>query len=120
MINVHVLLREGLARRQLAFHDEASLQKIVGEILSENGLLFTRELKLSGESRIDFFVSAHGIGIETKIKGEGLNTVLRQLKRYADHPSIRELILVCARPWGVPDTLSDKPLHCVAYFAQLV
>jgi hypothetical protein len=120
MTNVHVLIAAALRERKVSFFDEKGFQSVFAELLATLGMTFVREFALCGEDRVDFYLPSSRTGIETKIYGTGRNGVLRQLKRYADHPAIAELILVCPRPWHVPATLSNKPLHLVAFFGSLV
>lgn len=60
-----------------------------------------------------------GIGIEIKVQGSP-NSILRQLHRYAMHPAVKAIILICPRPWKLPETLGGKPLFGVSIFASLL
>jgi hypothetical protein len=71
--------------------NEASLQLAVATALSQSGLRFEREVKLTERDRIDFMFP-DGIGLELKIKGMS-SSVHRQLKRYARSGKVRGLIL---------------------------
>lgn len=72
---------------------------------------FTREMKLSETDRVDFFVS--GIAVELKLKCP-TNEILRQLARYAQHESVREILLLSATRaplQKIPSTLNGKPVR---------
>lgn len=112
-------LREEFARRRVVYQDEADLQRIIGDLLTEMREVYVREFEFSKEDRIDFFLFGSGIGIEIKIQG-GLNPILRQLHRYAMHPAVKAIILICPRPWKLPETLAGKPIYGVSIFASLL
>lgn len=97
---------------RFAFSDEDTLQAGIAEALRDAGFTVAREVRLNARDRIDLLV-AGGIGIEVKIAGPATR-VIAQLRRYADHESIRELILVtrCARHFA-PPTLNGKPVTVV-------
>jgi hypothetical protein len=112
-------LRENFAVRKLVYNDEKELQAIVAETLAGFGLFATREFSFDKKDCIDFFLFESGTGIEVKTEG-GLHPILRQLKRYSEHPAVKELILVCPKPWSLPPTLTRKPIHCVSIFGSLI
>lgn len=72
---------------------------------------FMREMKLSETDRVDFF--GLGIAVELKLKCS-TNEIVRQLSRYAQHESVREILLLSAT-WAplqkVPSTLNGKPVR---------
>lgn len=83
-----------LAARTYQFICEADLQQLVAAALSEAGISYGREIPLSRRDRIDLM--AGRVGVECKIAGQA-GEVWRQLHRYAEHPSVDELVLVTAR-----------------------
>lgn len=118
------VLRGYFATRKLVYQDEKELQQIIADTLTENQILFVREFLLGKNDRggsdiIDFFMFATGTGIEVKVDGS-MHEHLRQLHRYAQHPAVKTLILVCPKPWALPATLNNKPLFRVALFGSLI
>lgn len=94
---------------QLPCGSEAALQLALEQLFSGLGLEFTREHVLSPIDRLDFFVA--GVAVEAKIKGS-LTDLMRQLHRYAQHESVRELLVVtpAIRLSRLPRELNGKPV----------
>lgn len=95
---------------RLPFTSEQVLQDAVWNELQTLGVDCQREHRFNATDRVDFF-TAEGLAIELKIDGTR-NTVLRQLIRYAEHDSVKALLLLttCSRHLGMPSTLQGKPL----------
>lgn len=92
------------------FMPEAVLQDGIASTLAAAGVAFERELALSRQDRIDFFVPEIGLGVEVKVDG-AISSVTRQLHRYAQHERILSLLLVTTRMRHhvlVPRELSGK------------
>jgi hypothetical protein len=119
METLAIQLREKARAQQLVYQNEIELQNIIERWLMELELTAVREFRFDAHDCIDFFLFATGTGIEVKTEG-GLHPILRQLKRYSLHPAVKELILVCPKPWQLPRTLTDKPIHCVSLFTSLI
>lgn len=110
------------------FVSEVELQDGIAKVLHGANLNFERELTLPRvegvrmvagvNDRPDFIVD--GIAVEVKIKG-GLSALLRQMSRYADHPSIRGVLAIGTPRWldGVPSSLSGKPVHGLRLISSL-
>lgn len=75
-------------------NDEYALQEAVTEALRRAGMAPQREVPLTARDRIDVLVGH--IGVEVKVAGT-VDTVRRQLRRYAICPNIDELVLVTTR-----------------------
>ncbi len=71
-----------------------------------------REYNLAKVGTVDFFIA--GTAIEVKITG-GPMRIHRQLKRYSEHPDVKEIILITVKGITLPETIADKP----AYFIHL-
>ena len=77
-------------------------------------LVFSREMKLPGAGQPDFSIYWQGkIAVEVKISGS-VETHLVQLKRYAHHAEVFGVILICNKPWTVPETLDGKPCALIS------
>lgn len=90
---------------------EDALQRGIAQLLERSRFEHAREVALTKADRIDFLVE--GCGVECKIDGSALS-VLRQLHRYAQHASVRELLLVTtktAHAHALPTTMNDKPVR---------
>jgi len=83
-----------LSTAYLPVLNEKKMQDAIGELLTENGIMFGREFILQARDRIDFIVGT--VGIEVKIKGS-YTQVASQLLRYAESELVTHLILVTTR-----------------------
>jgi hypothetical protein len=95
---------------------EAEFQDGFARVLQQHGIEHAREYDLgAGFGRIDFFLTASGIGIELKVKGSP-SDVMRQLHRYAMCPRIHALVLVTVRSrlTFTPRQINRKPLLTAA------
>lgn len=92
-------------------NDEKQLQKMMWDKFQENpiGNLVKREYRFDEKSIIDFLVLER-VGIEVKIKGTQ-KQIYRQLVRYARFAHVEAIILVTARPMGLPNTIEGKPCY---------
>ena len=102
-------IRAVLAGYRFRFASERDLQDGIARVLDDAGFVHRREAPLGQAGTIDFLVG--DVGVEVKIKG-ALAQVTRQLHRYAEEPSVRELLLVTgsARLDRLPPALCGKPL----------
>jgi hypothetical protein len=91
---------------------EALLQSDIETALTNWGLSFTREHRLSARDRIDFLIE-RGIGIEAKTRC-GKRPIFRQLQRYTEHDSVKAIVLITGTALGLPPTLNGKPLFYVS------
>ena len=96
------------------YSGEDDLQAGIEQLLAGDGIVFKREVPITKRDRIDFLLKEPGIGIEVKVDGS-LSSVIRQLFRYAEHPDIKDLILVTTRMKhsSIPDSANGKPLYLV-------
>lgn len=83
-----------ISQHRFRFGTERELQDGIESVLTEAGIVFTREYRL-GKDPIDFMVDG-GIGIECKIDG-GPSAVIGQLVRYSQSPDVTSLLLVTSR-----------------------
>lgn len=95
---------------------EARLAEDVLAALRRAGLNPTHEATLT-RGRVDLRVGS--VAIELKVKGS-VENVLAQLTRYAEDPTITEMILVTssAKHRGIPSTVGGLPLS-VVYLPRL-
>lgn len=100
---------KAFSTHRLDFSSEEVLQGQVAQMLAETGIPFQREVRLSGEDRIDFLVEG-GLGIEVKIKGSP-HAIYRQCQRYCASAHIRALLLVTGRSMGLPDQINGKDCY---------
>jgi len=98
--------------------NEESIQLGIAEALRAGHIAFERETRLSARDRLDFLVG--DVAIEVKLKGTA-NDLLRQLSRYTEHESVRELLVVTARSQlsDLPDELHGKPLECLVLLGSI-
>ena len=98
---------------------EGAVQDDIASCLTSAGTTFEREVELGPTDRIDFMIGT--VGLEVKVQGSA-NQVLRQLQRYAQSPRVTELVLFTMRAQlghAMPETLSEKPLTIVRYWAGI-
>jgi hypothetical protein len=103
-----------IAGYRYRYRGEHDLQNAIAEVLKTAQLEVHREVRLSGQDRIDFLVEPEqlGLGIEVKVAGDAASAI-RQLARYATFPQIRQLLLVTTRythRGSVPAELGGKPV----------
>lgn len=93
-------IRNALRDHRFAHANEAELETGVEQVLTAMGLAVHRQVRLSGQDRIDVMTDlprgdqpAVRLGIEIKVKGPA-DGVRRQLVRYAGHDQVDALVLV--------------------------
>lgn len=96
-----------LQKYQWETRDEKLLQEELFKIfLKESG--FIREYRIDSKNIIDFFHPESGIALECKTQGTSMN-IYRQLKRYAQFPQVKEILLVSSKPMSLPALIEEKP-----------
>jgi len=100
---------DALGQWHLVCVDEYTMHDGLAQILTDLGIAFAAEKRLSARDRIDFYLPESQLGIECKISGS-VTGVTRQLRRYAGHDRIAALLLVTNRRRlrGVPPVLNGK------------
>ena len=93
--------------------NEKRAQADVEQILTDAGIEFRREVRLSALDIVDFMVE--GLAVELKLRGANKKDVFRQLRRYARHPSVETLLLASNMSMGLPAQIEGKD----AYFVKL-
>lgn len=97
----------------LYFTTEPQMHEEVARLLVRLKLVFEWEKVLGPGVRLDFFLPASAVAIECKVEPKR-GEVLRQIKRYAERPEVKAVVLMCRRPIDLPETLSGKRVQCVA------
>ncbi len=92
------------------WNTEAELQQGIETLFRRENIVYDREHRLSSKDRPDFWVD--GIAIEVKIKGSA-TAMLLQIRRYAEHESIKAIIVITAkaRHMQAPESLNGKPIY---------
>ncbi len=115
--NLVAVLTALITPAKFTFATEKELQDQLEQLFnssSECELVFSREMKLPGAGQPDFSIYWQGkIAVEVKIAGS-VETHLVQLKRYAHHAEVFGVILICNKPWTVPETLDGKPCALIS------
>ena len=93
--------------------NEKRAQADLERLLTEAGIPFEREVRLTESDIVDFMVE--GIAIEVKLRGARKKDVYRQLCRYASHPQVISLLLASNMSMGLPAQIEGKD----AYFVKL-
>lgn len=107
-------LRQMMRQYQFVFDDELTLQNQIAEMLVTEKVRFLREASLSRQDRPDFLLTEdQSIVLEVKVQGTAYS-ILAQLRRYAEHKSVKTIILVCTRcPKPSPPVIFGKPVHYI-------
>jgi len=103
-----------LSSRRFVWSNESMLQRGIYQTLLEAGHVVQREKRLSRKDRPDFMLEG-GVYVEVKVDGS-LTSVMRQLSRYAEQPSVSAIVLVttrAAQAARVPTEFSGKPVRVV-------
>jgi len=110
-------LVEAILAQRYQYTCEDELQRAIASVLSDSSIPHVREYRLTEKDRLDFMVE--GIVIEVKVDGS-TTAVIRQLHRYAQHPEVKEIVLVTdrARHRSIPREMNGKPVT-VAYLNPL-
>lgn len=106
-------LARAIETRRFRVTDEAQLQADLAEAFGADGLEVTREHRLNDADRPDFF--ADGVAIEVKVQGSPA-AIMRQLFRYAQHPTVERVLLVTPvvkLAVMVPADMAGKPVAVV-------
>jgi hypothetical protein len=98
-----------LSSTRIHCQDEYGLQDEIEKMLNDMFDNVQREVSCD-KGRIDFVVD--DVAIELKVDGSS-NSVLRQLKRYAELPWVTEIVLITTRAKhrSMPATINGKPLR---------
>jgi hypothetical protein len=104
---------ELLRSARIDLSTEKRAQADVELLLTQAGVAFEREVRLTDSDIVDFMV--HGIGIELKLRGAKKKDVYKQLCRYARHPRVEAVLLASNMSMGLPVQIEGKD----AYFVKL-
>ena len=98
---------------KFSYSKESDLQRGIAQVLTESGVSFKAEVRLSDRDRIDFLTD-DGTGIEVKVDMSPLE-VVRQLWRYADRDEVKRLVLVTTRAKhkAILSEIKGKPVFVV-------
>ncbi len=104
-------IRTKLSAYQYRYSCEKELQDGLEKVLQTMEIEHVREHSLSPTDKVDFFLLS-SIALEVKIQ-ESLTAVTRQLHRYAQHPEVKELLLVTTKSShrAVAEEMNKKPVR---------
>ncbi len=123
-------IERALRTHRFRFGNERELQLGIDQVLRSAGLSVTREASLGVSGTIDFLVGLRvsesqsqqqDVGIEVKVRGTRAD-VTRQVHRYLQSASLRAIVLVTTRSTlrGLPDVISQKPVHVIHLLGGLL
>jgi hypothetical protein len=110
---------------RLVFNNESQLQRELGKHLQAKGFGFKPEVRFAvlddepSTDTVDFFDEESGVVIETKVRFTKM-ALLRQLKRYARHDTVRGFVVVAPRVVHLPAQIGKKPLMAVELWKAMV
>lgn len=101
-------VKQLLRGQRFIVSDEKQLQEQLFKLFSSSIELLgiQKEYSLGENGRVDFWVA--GAAIEVKTKGSPM-AIYRQLKIYAAHESVKEIILITAKSMTLPVSINNKP-----------
>lgn len=116
-------ISRALSGRRWHHRDEYGLQAAIAERLTQMGIPYERETRLTPSERIDFLchrpdgLDKASIGIEVKVSGS-TQALLRQLLRYARTDKLNGLVVLTSRPshLELPPVVGGLP--CTVILAQ--
>ncbi len=102
-----------LKSHKFPLHNEAAAQASIEEVfkqeLPKHNIKYIRHQKLDEKNIPDFMIEG-SIAIEIKIKGVA-RAIYRQLQRYAGFKEVEQIILVTAKPMGLPKEINGKSIY---------
>lgn len=105
-----------LPRAPLSIGHEKRAQAELEQHLTDAGLAFQREARLSQRDVVDFLIGEDDVArvvIELKIRAQR-KRIYKQLERYAEHTDVCAIILLTATPMSLPETIGGKPAYCIS------
>jgi len=97
--------------------DEIKLHNQIDKVLTDHGVDFKREHRLSNRDIVDFFID--GIALEIKIKGRPM-PIYRQCERYCEHDCVTDIILATSKSMGLPEDINSKPAYLINLSSNLL
>jgi hypothetical protein len=91
---------------------EKSTQAQIADGLTQAGIAFEREHRLSDRDVVDFLIG--GTAVEVKLRRARPAEIFKQLRRYARHDRVSALVLATNRPMGLPGAIEGKPAYYVS------
>lgn len=89
--------------------DESDIHSLISEALTEAGISFIHEARISPRKRVDFLCGT--IAIEVKKSKPVRAQLIKQITGYLECECVTELIVVTQRHISIPDKLLGKPVH---------
>jgi hypothetical protein len=94
--------------------NEKDAQAHISKALTALGIDHTREHRLAPGDVLDFWIpSAPDLGavIEVKMNRARAPEILKQVRRYAAHPTVQAIFLVTNKAMGLPSEIEGKPAY---------
>lgn len=108
VLSVLQTLRISVVKQEFDLHAE------IERTLVKHNMPFKREFRLGPGRRIDFLIPG-GIGVEVKKSRPNPKIILGQLRKYAESPEIKSLILVLEKSIVLPGEIgNNKPLRIIS------
>lgn len=96
---------------RLDLSTEKRAQADLEKVLTEAGVTFEREVRLSDSDIADFLIG--DIAVELKLRKSGKKAIYRQLCRYALHQRVGVLVLASNLSMGLPAQIEGKDTYFV-------
>lgn len=106
------------AHRSLLMH-ETRLHDVIAAALTDAGIFYDQEYRLSAADRADFYIPAQSIVIEIKKGNAGLSD-LPQIGRYLKHDCVHSVLVIAMRITELPDQFQGKPVEHLALWKYLL
>ncbi|MDI5832514.1 hypothetical protein OCF84_21660 (plasmid) [Shewanella xiamenensis] len=104
-----------ISRCRLCTTDEKMAQSELENQLIEFGAEFSREHRLSNADIVDFTFPMDGgiLALEIKLKAPK-RAIYRQLCRYAEHDTVKAVVLMSGTPMNLPNEILGKPTALIS------
>lgn len=113
-IPLHIAVIGLLRTARCDLSDEKRAQAQIADALAGAGIEFEREYRLGAGNIVDFYFARGLIALEVKLRGQRKKGIYMQLRRYAQHNTVRSLILVTNVSMGLPAQIEGKDAYYVS------
>lgn len=103
---------KAMSRWQYDLATEAAMHRSLAGALDVSSVKYQREVNLTDEDRIDFYLPKHKIGIEVKLSCSS-RQIYRQIQRYAESEKIDAIILLSNTAVGLPKEINGASVYVV-------
>lgn len=103
LINIFTMYRFDL-------YDEIVFQQQIEMTLKKSlpHIKFLKEYRLDDKNIVDFYFPQYKLAIEMKIKGQNMNSVYKQIRRYCEFDEVDGIFLLSSKTMNLPRSINNK------------